>query len=89
MGHLVCRKRRVVWWSTDSHSFPVRYWLLGDHVAVMGEWSREIDYRVSREAHLVSIAMADGAMVAHNLSLEPTNKADPAAISPRNDGGRP
>ena len=79
-------------WTTDlpmsesGTANPVRYWLLGHHVVVMGQWSREIDHQVSRQPHLVSIAMSDGTMVAHNLGLEPTDKRDPMQVPPRNGG---
>lgn len=64
----------------------VRYWLLDHHVVVMGQWSREIDHQVSRQPYLASIAMSDGAMVAHNLGLEPTDKRDPTKVPPRSAG---
>ena len=79
-------------WSTElpmsesGTANPVRYWLLGRHVVAMGQWRREIDHQVSRQPHLVSIAMSDGTMVAHNLGLEPTDKRDPTKVSPRNAG---
>ena len=63
----------------------VRYWLLGQQLAVMGEWRREIDHQVRRQPYLVSIALSDGTMVTHNLALEPTDPQDPARVSPRND----
>ncbi len=72
--------------SESGTANPVRYWLLDKHVVVMGQWSREVDHRVSRHAHLVSIAMGDGAMVAHNLGLEPTDKRDPTKVAPRDAG---
>lgn len=64
----------------------VRYWLLGPHVVVMGEWRREIDHQVSRQPHLVSIAMQDGTLLSHNLGSEPTDHRDPGKVPPR-DGG--
>lgn len=64
----------------------VRYWLLGEHVVAMGQWRREIDHQVSRHPHLVSIAMSDGTMVAHNLGLEPTDQRDPTKVPPRDAG---
>lgn len=64
----------------------VRYWLLGQHVVAMGQWSRKVDHQVSRQPYLVSVAMGDGAMVAHNLGLEPTDRRDPTKVPPRHDG---
>lgn len=75
--------------SESGTANPVRYWLLGAHVVVMGQWRREIDHQVSRQPHLVSIAMNDGTMVAHNLGLEPTDKRDPTKVPPRQGGDRP
>ncbi len=64
----------------------VRYWLVNEHLVVMGDWRREVDHLVSRQPHLVSIALRDGAMVAHNLGLEPTDKRDPSKVPPRSAG---
>lgn len=72
--------------SESGTANPVRYWLLGDHVVVMGHWSRKTDHQVSRQPHLVSIAMSDGSTVAHNLGLEPTDKHDPTKVPPRDAG---
>lgn len=79
-------------WSTElplsesGTANPVRYWLLDRHVVVMGQWRREVDHLVSRQPHLVSIALADGTMVAHNLGREPTDRSDPTKVSPRDLG---
>jgi hypothetical protein len=72
--------------SESGTANPVRYWLLGDHAVVMGQWRREIDHQVSRQPHLVSISMRDGTLVAHNLGLEPTDQRDPTQVPPRSAG---
>ena len=72
--------------SESGTANPVRYWLLGDHAVVMGQWRREIDHLVSRQPHLVSIAMKDGTLLAHNLGLEPTDPRDPTKVPPRRGG---
>ncbi len=74
--------------SESGTANPVRYWLPGDHVVVLGEWSREIDHQVRRASHLVSVSLRDGSMVAHNLTAEPTSKHDPTEVPPRNGGGQ-
>ncbi len=68
--------------SESGTANSVRYWLLGQQLVVMGHWRREIEHQVSRQPHLVSIALHDGAMVAHNLALEPTDPRDPAKVPP-------
>jgi hypothetical protein len=70
--------------SESGTANPVRYWLLGDRVVVMGQWSREIDHQVSRQPYLLSIALRDGTVLAHNLGLEPTDQRDPTKVPPRN-----
>lgn len=72
--------------SESGTANPVRYWLLGDHAVVMGQWRREIDHLVSQQPHLVSIAMKDGTLLAHNLGLEPTDPRDPTKVPPRRAG---
>ena len=63
----------------------VRYWLLGDHVVAMGDWTREVEHQRMREPVLVSVALGDGSTVAHDLGREPTRKGDPAKVSGRID----
>lgn len=63
----------------------VRYWLLGDHLVAMGEWTREIEYQRKPEPVLVGVALGDGRMVAHSLGREPTSKSEPAKVSGRID----
>lgn len=72
--------------SESGTANPVRYWLVGRQLVVMGEWRREIEHLVSRLPYLVSVNLDDGTMVAHNLGLETTDKRDPAKVSPRNGG---
>jgi hypothetical protein len=72
--------------SESGTANPVRYWLLDGRAVVMGQWRREIDHQVSRQVLLVSIALKDGAMVAHNLDLEPTEPGDPTKVPPRDAG---
>lgn len=69
--------------SDTSTANPVRYWLLGQHVVVTGYWRRETDHVVTHQMHLVSIALDSGAMVAHNLDLEPTYEYAPTKVGER------
>jgi hypothetical protein len=75
--------------SESGTANPVRYWLLGQHVVVMGQWRREVDHLVSRQPHLVSIALRDGTVLAHNIGLEPTDQRDPTKVPPRDAGAAP
>lgn len=72
--------------SENSTANPVRYWLLGNQLAVMGEWSREREYVTSREAYLVSVSLDDGTMAAHSLSREATVETDVTRVGPRIPG---
>ena len=69
--------------SESGTANPVRYWLLDNRLVAMGQWRREIEHQVSRQPHLVSIALNDGTVVAHNLALEPTDQRDPTKVPPR------
>jgi hypothetical protein len=64
----------------------VRCGLLGKHVVEMRQWSRKVDHQLSRQPYLVSIAAGEGAMVAHKLGLEPTDKRDPTKVPPGHAG---
>lgn len=72
--------------SESGTANPVRYWLQGDHLVAMGQWRREIEHLVSRQPYLVSIALRDGKVLAHNLALEATDRRDPTRVSPRHAG---
>jgi hypothetical protein len=49
---------------------PVRFWRVGDHLVAMGQLQSERDHISSRTPHLVSVAIADGALSAWNLQAE-------------------
>ena len=69
--------------SDNSTGNPVRYWLLGDRIAVMGGLRTEADFVVGNEIHLVSVGLDDGDLLAHNLTREPTDRLDPSKVPPR------
>lgn len=72
--------------SETSTANPVRYWLIDNHVVVMGERSHEVEYATRREPFLVSVSLADGTMVAHNLRREATHPLDVSRVGPRIPG---
>ena len=72
--------------SDNSTGNPVRYWLLGDRIAVMGGLRTEADFIVGNELMLVSVGLADGDLLAHNLSREPTDEHDATRVPPRDAG---
>jgi hypothetical protein len=49
---------------------PETYWLLPGAIVVMGQLQSETDGVTSREPHLVSVRLSDGAMQAWNMSQE-------------------
>lgn len=65
---------------------PVQYWLVGDRVVVFGGRRTEADFVVGRATMLVSVALADGSVLAHDLTREPTDRHDPMKVPPRDAG---
>lgn len=59
---------------------PVRYWLPGDRVVIYGGLATEADGVVGRRQQLVSVALGDGSVLAHDLTGEPTDPAAPEAV---------
>ena len=72
--------------SDNSTGNPVRYWLLGDRIVVMGGLRTEVDFVVGDELMLVSVGLDDGDLLAHDLTREPTDENDPARVPARDAG---